>query len=284
MALILFLLRHLLDLSISAAVKVTDLIGTVRVSIHNRPNSRRRRGLTLSGGVVAVLTKATTGRSANTSHEAFSATQRLQSRLQSRARSHILLLLTDSTAWRLWRELRQETVCGLYGTYYRGRRFKRGDEMPRDFGPAPAASAQRYNGSNVRAWYLAKTCETVHSEMRNVGENDEVAVQQFNFEANVVSLIRISNTLIQRSPYLYHFMMACENTEQAGLDDEVHWRAPQFLSRLCRLAGIQALEYPSVRGRYPEHQDAVNLVVFGRAIDGLVGFTTGHQFILRQPD
>ena len=56
------------------------------------------------------------------------------------------------------------------------------------------------------------------------------------------------------------------------------YRATQFLAFLCRLRGIRAVEYPSVRGGYKENPEAVNVAVLGAAANAAGRMVKGDPF------
>jgi RES domain len=276
---------RLLRLWIRVGLQLVDLSHRV-IDAGHRARRVVRRQNTSGGGrsleATAVLIKATTARSAHVEDPAFGPTQALIQRLLSqRPRcGWWILLLFDSVAWRIYREL--DASAEGWATkreYFRGRLLNEGEAVPSDFGPPPGRRVGRYNERGHRAWYLSRTAPTAAAEMRGDADRRFVAIQRFNFTGDGIRVARVPNDLSERAPYLYYFMMGCENTEESGLG-AAYLRPTHFLAAACRHLSIGALEYPSVRGRFPNEPNAINLVVFDRSIDGLLTDGVGAPFVV----
>jgi len=56
------------------------------------------------------------------------------------------------------------------------------------------------------------------------------------------------------------------------------YRATQFLAFLCRLRGIHAIEYPSVRAGYKDDSNAVNMVILSPSVADARTMMKGDPF------
>jgi len=87
-----------------------------------------------------------------------------------------------------------------------------------------------------------------------------------NFPFLTFKYLRLSQDLEATAPVLQYLLI--ENEYLPEESSFAHpYRATQFLAFLCRLRGIHAVEYPSVRAGYKDDPDAVNMVILSPSVE-----------------
>jgi hypothetical protein len=89
--------------------------------------------------------------------------------------------------------------------------------------------------------------------------------------------VRLHDLTEDGTPFLHSYVFHCENTRE---NDSYAHKPTYLVADLCKEIGIEALEYPSVRGEYRENPHAVNIVVFSPAFEDLLLMTDGVPFEL----
>ena len=181
-----------------------------------------------------------------------------------------MLLLTRPTVWPILKELASVATPGLHGQYFRSRRFPEGasPESSGDLGPPPPErqSPGRYTAPGSLVFYLSRNPKTAALEAGDDSQKPRVFLQKYQFDLPSIIWIRLDPDLEARAPRLNFLMLESEYLPEESHLFPYPYRATQFLAFLCRLLGILAIEYPSVRGRYVDDSEAVNLVILGEAV------------------
>jgi hypothetical protein len=193
-----------------------------------------------------------------------------------------LVLALRPVAWRLYADLGRAAAIGIDSTYFKSRRFHIGDPCPSsgDFGPAPPEkrSEGRYTEGKHSVLYLARTSELAALESPFDPDRPEIYVQEFEIVSRTWRVVRLDQDLEGKAPTIQYLLLESEYlAEECQFVADPH-RATQFLAFLCRLRGIQAVEYPSVRGGYKENPEAVNVAVLGAAADAAKLMVKGEPF------
>lgn len=187
----------------------------------------------------------------------------------------------DSFAKEILAECRDAKVDGLHGSYYRARVV---DENASPLStpqllspPEDKVSIGRYNQVGDAVLYLAQTPETAAIEVRANGQ-EQVYIQRFEIGAPDLSYIRLGSEMEQEFPHLHHLLLLSEYLPERAGAEEAYWPT-HFLREACEQLGISAIEFPSIRADYSENPDAVNLVVYGGAVDETEQMTQGTPYI-----
>lgn len=190
------------------------------------------------------------------------------------------LLLTNSIAKSIYREAKQAMSVGIHGRYFRGRRFPKGQEpkSASDFGPPPPEKRGkgRYNEYGKKVLYMCRNLKTVVAECPYSSENPCLYIQAFDIQLETARILKLDTDLEQRFPYLNYLLLESEYAAEGTDFAKFPYRATHFLAEVCRRLGINAVEYPSVRGRYKDNPDAVNLVLFEPYCDSVCNMTVGE--------
>ena len=182
------------------------------------------------------------------------------------------VLLRYPVAWRTWCEMGKARSTGLHGTYFRSRRFISPPPSDIDFGPPPpckqSKSDGRYNYNNGRGvvLYLSRSPKVAALESPDDAEKPLVFIKRFELTFPKLKYLRLSQDLETTAPVLQYLLIESEYLPEESLFAHPY-RATQFLAFLCRLRGIHAVEYPSVRAGYKEDPDAVNMVILSPSVE-----------------
>lgn len=191
------------------------------------------------------------------------------------------ILLRYPVAWRLAWELNKAKSNGIQGRYFRARCFSLEDGSPstKDLGPPPAhkQSEGRYSDGKSVVLYLSRSAHVAAIEVGSDGHKPCVFVQEFEIEIPTLKMIYLKRDLEAIAPTLQSLLV-----ESEYLPDEVPmtnpYRATQFLAHLCSLIGIDAIEYPSVRGDFLDNPNAVNLVILPPLVQAVLETANGDPF------
>ena len=193
-----------------------------------------------------------------------------------------LVLAFRPVAWRLFADLGRAASIGIDSTYFRSRRFHVGSPCPSSavFGPAPLEKQTegRYTEGKHSVLYLARTSELAALESPFDPDRPEIYVQEFEIVSRAWRVVRLDENLEGRAPTIQYLLLESEYLPEECEFVADPYRATQFLAFLCRLRGIQAVEYPSVRGGYEENPEAVNVAVLGPAADAAGRMVKGDPF------
>lgn len=188
-------------------------------------------------------------------------------------------MLRHPIAWKLFKQAGEAAQNGLCGSYFRSRRFENDSQSPSasDFGP-PSLEDQRggrYSEERARVLYLSATRQTAAVESGYDKSKPRIFVQQFDFSLPEIKVLRLTNNLEERFPHLHYLLLASEYLPDESPFLPEPYRATKFVAFLCRMRGISAVEYPSVRGDYKDNSNAINIVLFGNAVDEATLMTSG---------
>lgn len=191
-------------------------------------------------------------------------------------------LISRPLAWKLYFQLESASRDGLKGSYFRARRFPEDKIRPAvsELGPPPLSKQGegRYTCKNEVVLYLSRNSETAVLEIGLDESKPRIFVQQFELSFPDAKVLVLNRDLEETNPHLHYLLLNCEYLPGDSLSIHNPYRATQFLSYLCRLRGIAAIEYPSVRGGFGTNRDAVNLVIFGNAVGEAEKMTVGNPF------
>lgn len=191
-------------------------------------------------------------------------------------------LISNPLAWRLYRQINSASCGGITGTYYRGRCFETDTAKPSpcELGPPPLEKQRewRYSQGKSVVFYLSRTCETAALETRTAGSKPIIFIQKFKLSIPNAKVLYLSKDLEDRYPHLHYLLLDSEYLPAENSFVPNPYRATQFVAFLCQLRGILAVEYPSVRGCFRKNPDAVNIVLFGRAVDQASTMAVGDPF------
>lgn len=189
------------------------------------------------------------------------------------------VLLRHPISWKLFKQVGQAAQIGLCDSYFRSRRFANdsGNPYPSDLGPPPIEKqgAGRYSEGEARVLYLSRTRQTAAVESRCDRLKPRIFVQQFDLSLPKIKVLRLDVHLEEKFPHLHYLLLDSEYLPGESPFVPSPYRATHFVAFLCRLCGISAVEYPSVKGNYKENSNAVNIVLFGNAVDDAVQMTSG---------
>lgn len=192
------------------------------------------------------------------------------------------LLLTSCIARSIYREAKQAMTVGIHGRYFRGRRFPNGQEpkSASDFGPPPPEKRDkgRYNEYEGKVLYLCRNRSTVVAECPYTPEKPCLYIQTFDIQLETARVLKLDADLEERFPHLHYLLLESEYAAEGTTFVKFPYRATHFLAEICRRLGIDAVEYPSVRGGYKDNRDAVNLVVFEPCCDSICNMIMGRPF------
>jgi hypothetical protein len=193
-----------------------------------------------------------------------------------------LVLAFRPVAWRLFADLGRAASIGIDATYFRSRRFRAGSPptFSCDFGPPPRGKQRdgRYTEGKHSVLYLARTPNLAALESPCDPARPEIYIQGFRIVSRSLKVVHLNKDLEARAPIIQYLLLESEYLPgECGFVSNPH-RATQFLAFLCRLRGIQAVEYPSVRGGYKEDPGAINLAILGPAVDAVRVMVRGRPF------
>jgi len=189
------------------------------------------------------------------------------------------ILICNPIAWRLFRQVSAAAQIGLRGTYFRSRRFAKDAPIPssKDLGPPPLEKQGegRYTEGRDVVLYLSRNIETAAIESGPNKSKPKIFIQRFDLGIPEIKVLRLAEDLEEKYPHLHYLLLDSEYLPEETWFAPVSYRATQFVAYLCRLKGVLAVEYPSVRGEYKSNPEAVNLVLFGKAADMAKDMTSG---------
>jgi len=192
------------------------------------------------------------------------------------------LLLTNSIAKSINREAKQAASIGIHGCYFRGRRFPLGQhpESASDFGPPPPEKRNkgRYNEYGKRVLYLCSDLRTVATERSYTPKEPCLYVQTFDIQLDTARILKLNADLEDRFSHLHYFLLESEYAAEGTTFAKFPYRATHFIAEICRRLGIDAVEYPSIRGGYKDNSDAVNLVIFEPYCDSICSMAVDRPF------
>lgn len=198
----------------------------------------------------------------------------------SKSLSWYWVLLRHPIAWKLFKQVGEAAQNGLFGSYFRSRRFENDSQIPlaSDFGPPSLENQKgdgRYSEERTRVLYLSATRQTAAVESRYDKSKPRIFVQQFDFSLPEIKVLRLANNLEERFPHLHYLLLASEYLPDESPFSPNPYRATNFVAFLCRMHGISAVEYPSLRGNYKDNPNAINIVLFGNTVDEATLMTSG---------
>lgn len=182
----------------------------------------------------------------------------------------LFVLIKYPLAWRLFIQVRSASKVGLKGDYFRSRAFSNGCSKPSaDSMGAPPLDKQgngRYTEGNDVVLYLSKNPRTAAIESSASNQKPRIFIQQFCLNITRLRFLSLTNNLEDTHPHLHYLLLNSEYLIGEASHVSNPYRATQFISFLCRLCRVNAVEYPSVRGDFKKNPDAINLVIFGRFV------------------
>jgi hypothetical protein len=181
------------------------------------------------------------------------------------------VLIQNPIAWQLFRQVSAAATTGIFGTYYRSRRFSIdvSNPSPFDLGPPPLEKQGegRYTEGKTVVLYLSRTPETAARETVVDESRSRIFIQKFELSLPNSAALCLAGDFETRFPELHYLLLDSEYLPDESTFVPNPYRATQLVAYLCRLRGISAVEYSSVRGSYKDDPSAVNLVLFGQAVE-----------------
>jgi hypothetical protein len=197
--------------------------------------------------------------------------------------SRYWILLSNPLAWRLYRQVNAAASGSINGTYFRARRFGIDAIKPSssEFGPPPLekqGKEGRYTQGKSVVLYLSRTPETAAVESGTNPSKPRIFIQKFEISIPNAKVLYLSEDLEDRYPHLHYLLLDSEYLPDENPFVPNPYRATQFVAFLCQLREVLAVEYPSVRGRFRDNPNAVNMVLFGNAVDQAFTMAVGDPF------
>jgi len=192
------------------------------------------------------------------------------------------MLISNPLAWRLYIQINAASSEGINGTYYRARRFQIDAAKPSssELGPPPLEKQGegRYTQGKSVVLYLSRTPETAALESGTDPSKPRIFIQKFELSIPNAKVLYLSEDLEDRYPHLHYLLLDSEYLPNESPFVPNPYRATQFIAFLCQLRRVLAVEYPSVRGYFVDNPDAVNIVLFGRAVNQASTMAVGDPF------
>ncbi|MCH7519379.1 MAG: RES family NAD+ phosphorylase [Candidatus Dadabacteria bacterium] len=189
-----------------------------------------------------------------------------------------------SLSWTLYRQINAAAEIEIKGTFYRARCFEVDRVAPSsdEFGPPPLEMQKdgRYTLNEKKVLYLSRTPETAAMEIGTNLTKPRIFIQRFDLSITGEKVISLSQDLEDKCPHLHYLLLNSEYLPEEGSFVPHPYRATQFLAFLCHWRGVHAIEYPSIRAGYGDNPDAINLVLFDRALDLALKQTNDPPFEL----
>jgi hypothetical protein len=193
-----------------------------------------------------------------------------------------LVLIRYPLARKLYSQIKSAYVVGLKDEFFRSRPFSCGCSKPLSdcLGPPPLdkQTPGRYTEGYDVVLYLSKNPQTAAIESCASEEKPRIFVQRFCLDFPDLRVLYLTASFEKTYPHLYYLLLNSEylKGEVTHLTDP--YRATQFIAYLCRRCGVNAVEYPSVRGDFKRNPDAINLVVFGQFVAKATKMMNGEPF------
>jgi hypothetical protein len=135
----------------------------------------------------------------------------------------------------------------------------------------------RYNDGSSAVLYLSRSAKVAALESRDNPKKPLIFIQRFRLSFPKLKYIRLSQDLEKNAPVLQYLLV--ESEYLPGESSFAHpYKATQFLAFLCRLQGVYAIEFPSVRAGYKQDSNAVNLVILPPFVDQACTMIEGDPF------
>lgn len=181
-------------------------------------------------------------------------------------------VLRHPMAEKLVNDISEAIDTGLDAPLYRGQRLQEDasppverllapteKRLPDDVEPGPG----RYNEGGEAVLYTCRKREIVPDEVPPGEGKPELYLVEFDVTLDNLIAIRLDETTEEEQPHLHHLLFL---TEYPPKDKDLDvYRATHLVREICRRLGIEAVEYPSVKGGYRDDREALNLVVFEAA-------------------
>lgn len=168
--------------------------------------------------------------------------------------------------------------------YYRARRFPVDAAQPQpsssELGPPPLEKQGegRYTHGNDLVLYLSRTPKTAALECGTDLSKPRIFIQQFKLSIPNMKVLYLNKNLEDSYPHLHYLLLDSEYLPNESAFVPNSYRATQFIAILCQLRLIAGVEYPSLRGDFVGNPNAVNLVLFGDAVDQASRMAVGNPF------
>lgn len=185
------------------------------------------------------------------------------------------VLDTSEIAQALLKEMRSADRRRLSGILWRGRRFEASEEQPstKRLGPPPPDKVEvgRFNAGHEVVLYCCRSWEALPDEVPPTPEKPVLWVQRFDITDSSIHLVRLDVELRDSCPLLHELLFVAERNAK----QEENYRPTHFVRHLCAVGDVDAIEYPNVAGGFKEDDTALNVVVFGSAIERVTGQSVG---------
>jgi hypothetical protein len=247
-----------------------------------------RKYLIMQGSLTIKVTRGTTGRSGyHQKNDKPTSNYEVQEFVKKLCNSKIkpiwpFVLIKSLLAWKLLLQIRLASKIGLKGQYFRSRTFSRKDEEPSsNCMGAPPIEKQgngRYTEGSGVVLYLSKTPEIAATESSPSEDEQRIFIQEFCLNITKLRVLYLTSNLEDKYPLIHYLLLNSEFiiNETSGLENP--YRATQFISFLCRLCGVNAVEYPIVKGNFKTKPNAINLVIFNRYVSEATSMMNGNPF------
>jgi len=163
------------------------------------------------------------------------------------------LLKTNALASIIRQEFRAATTRFAPSSVYRSRHFGVEENPTSKEFEAPAAGTQRpgrYTEGDQRVLYLAGTAALAALECDRTPDKPRIFIQRFDLNLPHRRIVHVRFDLEARFPHLHYLMLDSEYLPTKGhkfANVRNPYRATHFRAYLCVVAGVSALEYPSIR-------------------------------------
>ncbi len=172
-------------------------------------------------------------------------------------------------------EARRIPKADLRGTFFRAR-VADGDLPPDDFGPPVNQPRNRFNVVGGQALYCSRAESVLAAELSQDRAAEDFWVQRFVVE-NAGVLVRLDPVSSGEFRRVNELMILAERPRSNEPLDP--YLGTQLLASVCVGLGLDAIEYPTVKGMYASDPSAVNVVVLtNAAIARVLGGRDGDPY------
>ena len=185
----------------------------------------------------------------------------------------------EAIAERIVSECRTAKTTGFSGSYYRGRAMNQSSAPPAEkllSPPEHIDSTGRYNRADESVLYISRTERTAHIES-TPRDSETVWLLKFDIEQPELTYLNLDTDFKEEHPHLHHLLLLSEILPKET--DEVEaYRPTQFLRYICTHNQISAIEFPSIRAKYNNNPEAVNMAVFEDSIIPIENQVAGNPY------
>lgn len=180
------------------------------------------------------------------------------------------ILSSNKIAQQVKEDITKVMQQGISEYYYRARSFS-ASKIPEsnEFGAPRNQIEHRYNENGSRVLYLAKNPLTTIKEISQNPAEPNIWVQKFNLQLPKDWIVKLDLDMEGKAPYLHYLLLDSEyipNKLAEFPNIQNPYRATHFITYICRMFNISAIEFPSIRGDIQNNPSAINLVVIGDAV------------------